>query len=181
MRYTIALFILLFFYQGNAQSLLDSVVQTYAKVHDSVKVRAYLDIAASIQNKDYPNCLLLCEKVIALSQQQQNKHTEAEAYLLKGLTNYFAGEYDQTLSYYLKSIQLYESVQDWEGQAKVYNELGFFYRKQQDDAACIRSFDKAFEFANNLQNKDLVKLLYSNFNKNLIVVELTLVGTKHGS
>lgn len=42
-------------------------------------------------------------------------------------------------------------------------------------------FDKAFEFANNLQNKDLVKLLYSNFNKNLIVVELTLVGIKHGS
>ncbi|MCW5911818.1 MAG: hypothetical protein KIT62_12125 [Cyclobacteriaceae bacterium] len=41
-------------------------------------------------------------------------------------------------------------------------------------------FDKAFEFANNLQNKDLVKLLYSNFNKNLIVVELTLVGIKFG-
>ncbi|HNR74477.1 MAG: hypothetical protein UZ12_BCD005001060 [Bacteroidetes bacterium OLB12] len=42
-------------------------------------------------------------------------------------------------------------------------------------------FDRGFEFANNLQNKDLVKLLYSNFNKNLIVVELTLVGIKHGS
>ncbi len=37
-------------------------------------------------------------------------------------------------------------------------------------------FDKAFEFANNLQNKDLVKLLYSNYTKNLIVVELTLLG-----
>lgn len=37
-------------------------------------------------------------------------------------------------------------------------------------------FDKGFEFANNLQNKDLVKLLYSNFNKNLVVVELTLLG-----
>ncbi|QLH31835.1 MAG: hypothetical protein HWD62_04785 [Cyclobacteriaceae bacterium] len=42
-------------------------------------------------------------------------------------------------------------------------------------------FDKGFEFANNLQNKDLVKLLYSNFNKNLIVVELTLEGIKYGS
>lgn len=42
-------------------------------------------------------------------------------------------------------------------------------------------FDKAFEFANDLQNKDLVKLLYSNFNKNLIVVELTLEGIKYGS
>ena len=37
-------------------------------------------------------------------------------------------------------------------------------------------FDKAFEFANNLQNKDLVKLLYLNYTKNLIVVELTLLG-----
>ena len=42
-------------------------------------------------------------------------------------------------------------------------------------------FDKGFEFANNLQNQDLVKLLYSNFNKNLIVVELTLIGTKAGN
>ncbi|HRG79902.1 MAG TPA: hypothetical protein PL167_09840 [Cyclobacteriaceae bacterium] len=42
-------------------------------------------------------------------------------------------------------------------------------------------FDKGFKFANNLQNQDLVKLLYSNFNKNLIVVELTLIGTKAGN
>lgn len=41
-------------------------------------------------------------------------------------------------------------------------------------------FDKGFEFANNLQNLDLVKLLYSNFNKNQIVVELTLLGTQAG-
>ncbi|MBL7871527.1 MAG: hypothetical protein JNM78_07945 [Cyclobacteriaceae bacterium] len=41
-------------------------------------------------------------------------------------------------------------------------------------------FDQAFEFANNLQNKDFVKLLYSNFNKKLIVVELTLLGFREG-
>jgi len=41
-------------------------------------------------------------------------------------------------------------------------------------------FDRGFEFANGLQNKDLVKLLYSNFNKSLIVVELTLPGEKAG-
>jgi hypothetical protein len=42
-------------------------------------------------------------------------------------------------------------------------------------------FDRGFEFANNLQNLDLVKLLYSNFNKNQIVVELTLLGTQAGN
>jgi len=37
-------------------------------------------------------------------------------------------------------------------------------------------FNKGFSIANELQNKDLVKLLYSNFNKNLIVAEITLIG-----
>jgi len=37
-------------------------------------------------------------------------------------------------------------------------------------------FDKGFSIANEMQNKDLVKMLYSNFNKNLIVVETTLLG-----
>ncbi len=37
-------------------------------------------------------------------------------------------------------------------------------------------FERGFSIANELQNKDLIKLLYSNFNKNLIVVEATLLG-----
>lgn len=37
-------------------------------------------------------------------------------------------------------------------------------------------FDDGFMLANEMQNRDMVKLLYSNFSKNLIVVELTLVG-----
>lgn len=42
----------------------------------------------------------------------------------------------------------------------------------------VSGFQEGFEIANTLQNLDLVKLLYSNFNKNLIVVELTLPGRK---
>ena len=37
-------------------------------------------------------------------------------------------------------------------------------------------FEKGFSIANEMQNKDLLKLLYSNFNKNTVVVEITLVG-----
>ena len=37
-------------------------------------------------------------------------------------------------------------------------------------------FEDGFMIANQMQNMDLVKLLYSNFNKNTIVVELTLLG-----
>ena len=41
-------------------------------------------------------------------------------------------------------------------------------------------FDDGFMLANELQNLDLVKLLYSSFNKNQIVVELTLLGKEVG-
>ena len=37
-------------------------------------------------------------------------------------------------------------------------------------------FQKGFDVANDMQNLDYVKLLYSNFNKNLVVVEITLLG-----
>lgn len=39
-------------------------------------------------------------------------------------------------------------------------------------------FDEGFALALDLENHDLVKLLYSNFNKNLMVVEMTLLGFK---
>jgi len=37
-------------------------------------------------------------------------------------------------------------------------------------------FQKGFDLANDMQNLDYVKILYSNFIKNLVVVELTLLG-----
>jgi hypothetical protein len=37
-------------------------------------------------------------------------------------------------------------------------------------------FQKGFEVANDMQNLNFVKLLYSNFNKNQVIVEITLLG-----
>jgi hypothetical protein len=37
-------------------------------------------------------------------------------------------------------------------------------------------FQKGFDIALEMQNRDLVKLLYSNFNQNKIIVEFTLLG-----
>jgi hypothetical protein len=39
-------------------------------------------------------------------------------------------------------------------------------------------FQEAFDLANHIQNLDLVKLLYSNYSQNKIIVEFTLLGKK---
>ncbi len=38
------------------------------------------------------------------------------------------------------------------------------------------NFQDGFDLANNMQNMDLIKLIYSNFNQNKIVIEFTLLG-----
>lgn len=38
------------------------------------------------------------------------------------------------------------------------------------------NFEEAFSLANTMQNMDLVKLIYSNYNQNKIVIEFTLLG-----
>jgi hypothetical protein len=37
-------------------------------------------------------------------------------------------------------------------------------------------FQQGFDIANEMQNRDLVKMLYSNFNQNKVIVEFTLLG-----
>jgi hypothetical protein len=38
------------------------------------------------------------------------------------------------------------------------------------------NFENGFALANTMQNMDLVKLIYSNFNQNKIIIEFTLLG-----
>ncbi len=38
------------------------------------------------------------------------------------------------------------------------------------------NFQNGFDLANDMQNLDLVKLIYSNFSQNKIVIEFTLLG-----
>lgn len=38
------------------------------------------------------------------------------------------------------------------------------------------NFQQGFTIANEMQNRDLVKLLYSNYNLNKVIVEFTLLG-----
>lgn len=40
----------------------------------------------------------------------------------------------------------------------------------------VEEFQEGFDLALTMQNMDLIKLLYSNFNQNKIIVEFTLLG-----
>lgn len=133
-------------FYAKGQPLADSILRVTKGV-DSVKIKEYLRVAASIQNKDYPNCIRLCNEAILLAKEMQDTASEADAIFLKGLTSYFAGEYEQTLSFYLDAIKKFEAAHKPVGKAKVLNELGIFYRRQKQDSLSDASFKEAYHLA----------------------------------
>lgn len=149
-------------YKIRAQISLDSINKIYEGRPDTLKAKAYLEIASSIQNKNYKQCLVLCDEIIRLGKNSNRLNIQAEANLLKGLTNYFAGEYDQTLSFYLLSIQQFEQCNQLEGKAKVLNELGIFYRRQKNDSNAFKSFQEAYAIANEKGNEGIMATALNN-------------------
>jgi two-component system, NarL family, sensor kinase len=134
-------------HSSNAQHLSDSILKQYQKPFDSNAYRAILKVAASIQNKDYPNCKRLCDTVAKSASENRQLYFQAEAFFLNGLTHYFAGEYEQTLNYYQNAIKLFEQSGQLKGKAKVLNELGIFYNRQGDPKAAFACYSEAFDIA----------------------------------
>lgn len=146
----------------HAQPFADSLIKSLTNTPIEKRISIYVDVASKIQNKDYQNCVRICNEIISIGEKNKNIHALGEAYLLKGLTNYFAGEYDETLKYYLKSIEAFESINDHAGNAKVHNELGFFYRKQKQDSLSSASFIEAYRLASLANNKGIMGTALNN-------------------
>ncbi len=145
-----------------AQPLADSLIKSCQKLHDTARATIFIAKAASIQNRDYLNCIRLCDEAIGIGRKNKRLDFVANANLLKGLTNYFAGEYEATQRYYLLAIKQFDTLKDNSGKAKVFNELGFFYRKQKDDDAALQSFEEAYRLAKLVGNEAVMATAINN-------------------
>ena len=76
----------------------------------------------------------------------------AKTYKFLGISHFYLGSFDRAQEYYLKSLELYESLNDQEGIAQVYNELGVFYSKQKDYETSFEYYKRSQQIAslNNL-------------------------------
>jgi len=153
--------ILLLSFSTKSQSLADSLILRYENSPDTVRVKKYIEIAGQIQNKDYANCIRLCDEVLRLTQ-GKNVVNRADAFFLKGLTSYFAGEHEKTLQYYVAAIKAFEDCQYLPGKAKVLNELGIFYRRQKNSRDAERNFKEAYIIAHQEQEYAIMATALNN-------------------
>lgn len=146
MKYFIACFCILFTTNSFANEI-DSLIAVTQKYKDKSYYAFALKRAAQLQNNDFVNCTKLCKSIISELSQTTESDMLADAFLLNGLTHYFAGNYDSTIQNYILAIHYFEKKNNYIGIAKVHNEMGFFYRKQKNDTACLHSFETAYQYA----------------------------------
>lgn len=162
MRYFGCIMLWLIATNSTAQRIADSIISKYSNKPDTIRAGIFIENAALIQNKDYSNCIRLCDEAILIGRKTKRLDYVANANFLKGLSSYFAAEYEATLKYYLLAIAQFDTVQDNSGKAKVYNELGFFYRKQKDEQASLSSFKEAFRLSRLAGNEAVMATAINN-------------------
>lgn len=146
----------------HAGPLADSFLHQLKRKPIAQQGEELIRFATSIQNRDYTNCLVLCSYLDSIGVKQDNFHWQGESALLKGLTNYFAGEYQQTLLFYLNALSLFEKGKNLSGKARVLNELGIFYHRQKNDSAAIRSLQESYKLATRANDQGVMATSLNN-------------------
>lgn len=108
-----------------AQSNEDSLKQVIAKGNDTSKVLSMVRLSAITKNKDTAE--LIIDRALALSKKIEFKRGEAAALLQAGNAAKERSNYPRSVNFMLKSLQIYESVNDKKGMGMVSQNLANIY------------------------------------------------------
>jgi len=137
------------FAQGDQLQKVDSIVN-----HGQELINISSELA--IDRLDY---------ALAIANENNWKEQAAIANKYLGISHFYLGAYDVAQAHYLKSLQLYENLDDQKGVAQVCNELGVFYSRQEDYETCYKYYQRAQKIAS--ENDYLPELAISLSNQGM--------------
>lgn len=92
----------------------------------------------AIYSADFANSLTLTKEAISLSKKLQLPASEALAQKNYGIILYLTGDYEKALPAYLRSFDLFDSLEDKSGLAQLSNEMANYYQKQGEIEKSLR-------------------------------------------
>ncbi|MES2377702.1 MAG: tetratricopeptide repeat protein [Bacteroidota bacterium] len=105
--------------------------------------------------------IIAAKKALALARQLGYKKGEAEAYRVQGIGEYYLNQPDSALNRYFDALNLFESIKDDMGKAKVFNNIGNLYQLVDSEKA-LEYFGKADTIARKYNQTALIASLHLN-------------------
>ena len=127
----------------SAQDFNPEAINPYIdSLSDEQKVDFIIDSFYSIYSASLDNAVTQSENAIVISRDNHWKQKEAYALMCHGIAKYLRGDYPPALSSFLRSSDLFDSLDHQQGIARVNNEMAVFYRKQKDYEKALACLDK---------------------------------------
>ena len=136
-------------------------LKTHKKA-DTVKAKLLSDIGWQLRNTDIISAINYAHQAANLAANLHFNTGLAEDYSKLGILLKNRGEYDSSVFFFLKSIQLYESLGNKIRLSHAYNNLGTVYRNLEDSTKAFIYFHKSLVLSQILGDSIEIANIYNN-------------------
>lgn len=114
--------------------------------NDSLKLDAMLEYVSLTYNKYPEKSKKLAKEIIALAQKRKSARMEAGGNLILGMISFSESNYEQSIHYYLKSLEKYKLSNSAYGISSAYNNLGLVYNIQENLEKALEYYKKSLAY-----------------------------------
>jgi len=111
---------------------------------------------------NHDSVLVLLNKADQLAKDSQNLHQSNDILILRGLNEYYIGNYEQAVDYYFQALHLVEQSNDSILMAKVFHNLGMIYDEFEDYDLAIDYFLKSLKISQLIKENKLIAKTYQD-------------------
>src|SRR5690606_13045691 len=129
---------------------------------DEEKVDYIIENYYALYSDDFDNALKLTSEAAAISRRHNWKEKEARCEMFQGVILYLKGDFEKVLPKYQNAQNIFDSLNHYDGLARLHNEMAVFYRRHTDVQTAYKHLDKAEEFARNANNNTELGTAYGH-------------------
>lgn len=152
----ITLFLLAIAFAMQAQSKVDSLYAVWQDPSqaDSVRVDAFDDYIWEAYLFSAPDtAAILADKLIAFAKENKFPKGQALGLNISGISHDIRGNYPEALSYYKKSLKVFEKIGDKNGMAGTLGNIGIIYQGQGNYPKALDNFTRSIKIFEQIGSK----------------------------
>lgn len=145
--------------KNKIDSLLISLEKTY---QDSTKCNIYIEIGNLLRFDNFDTALYYYNKSLDISYSKNLKLYQAKSLRMISVLHYYHYNYEKSIEFFLKTIKVYEEINDVNGIIRCYNNLGLIKTEQSQFNEALDYFNNALIYAIATKNKNEISISYQN-------------------
>jgi len=133
---------------------IDSLKDELSRTKGDNRILTLISLSEAYRNIHFADCIDYGMIAIDEARLLGDVSLEAKAYKSLGISAYYKGEFDKSISFYQSSMELYERIEDKAGVAACLNNIGIVFEEKADFESASEYYTKSFEQEKLMNNQE---------------------------